>query len=1372
MNASLTLPRKTSNFTKNSISLGRLKLLTSLVLLLGIGITPVAWCQDFTYAGESVDATEIIITAIDEDMNTRVPAPSFGDALGLADAVSGAAEASVFEVTYINFTPEAQTAFQRAVDIASSLITSPVTIRVQSEFRPLGSRVLGNARVNYIHRLESPAWSEGFWYPDALADKLLRRDLSQGAPDIYASFNNRAELWYFGLDGNTPAGKYDFVTIVLHELVHGLGFTGQGSPVWLFPSRGTVRNGAQPGIYDFFVVEGATTPIGNTLLQQKLITKYVDPSVELLTALTGGNLYWAGAQGVANNGGNRPKLYAPNPWNLGSSYSHLDEATYPAGDPNSLMTPRFGSAESIHDPGDIMRGIFDDIGWGNFPAAPTVALTGPTGTQPGGFNVTVTFSESVNGFDAADVTLTPSFTHGTGDPTFSVSGSGTTYTVSVTPAANTAGNVVVSVRKNAATAGTTVMPVPALPQQSWQIAFDTRPADTVAPTVVIGGPGRANAPFDVTFDFSEALGPGAGGFTMADISANWEASSTNTVPTSSINVGEPSQTEAAAHLYTATITPAAGAADGDITVALHAGSVQDTANNPIAAAGIKTTTVTYDTTAPTVTVVRPQVYDNDGNLVPQTATAGHPFTVNVTFSEPVTGFETSDITVSNATVTSLGGSDESYIVTITPSSSLSAASIVVTVTPAGVNDLAGNTGTATGSTTSVTVSFADKIRPTITAVTTVNEYVRGPFDVTFDFSEPLLEVEGERNEYEFLKEDVQAFYSDKGTPRPSVPNDPVVDGTDRSRYTVRIVPPRNGQIRVQTTRHSRILSDRRSFILPGVDSYSKIKDRSGNLLQVNNTPAEYIWVTYDTVAPTVQASLASGRTEVYGDFRIFYHFIDLNSSGEVAYARGVDSSSFTAADITITGTGSATVLSGPTRSPDAAFMKYYVTIRPSAEGELTVTLNSESVTDEAGNALADSGSTRAVTVTYVDRPPRLEGLSIVSRYPWNSATNRDFEVLVSFSEPVDGSTFTADDITITDGTGSATLQGSPYLNDQRYPSRTFYLLPIRPTAEGTFTVTLSGSVTGLDGAALTSYRPPLTVTYDTTRPTVTLSAPAMATGPYDVTFTFSERIIRETLYESQRNQAGKLILLRHAKPRLTLTGAGSRDATVGEAAPPDSDGTVYRVKITPAADANGDITVTLPSDSFVRDLASNPLATTGNVLSVTTRIAGTPSPRPRDTTPPTVVVTSGLNVNKAFVVNFDFSEELATSGNGAFTASDINVTPTTATVTSGPTQDTTDASRYTATITPTVDGQVTVSLTTAGVEDAAGNAVTSTGSLTSTTVLYDATPPTVVVSRNSGLTTPVNKAFVVNLIFRRNWRLQGMARSQLRMSASHPLPPP
>ena len=48
------------------------------------------------------------------------------------------------------------------------------------------------------------------------------------------------------------------------------------------------------------------------------------------------------------NGGQSVRLYTPSEWGGGSSYSHPDEDTYPAGDINSLMTPFTASAESIH----------------------------------------------------------------------------------------------------------------------------------------------------------------------------------------------------------------------------------------------------------------------------------------------------------------------------------------------------------------------------------------------------------------------------------------------------------------------------------------------------------------------------------------------------------------------------------------------------------------------------------------------------------------------------------------------------------------------------------------------------------------------------------------------------------------------------------------------------------------------------------------------------------------------------------------------------------------------------------------------------------------------------------------------------------------
>jgi len=46
-------------------------------------------------------------------------------------------------------------------------------------------------------------------------------------------------------------------------------------------------------------------------------------------------------------------------------------ARYPAGNPNSLMTPQIGAREAIHDPGPITRGIFEDIGWSVGPTTPT-----------------------------------------------------------------------------------------------------------------------------------------------------------------------------------------------------------------------------------------------------------------------------------------------------------------------------------------------------------------------------------------------------------------------------------------------------------------------------------------------------------------------------------------------------------------------------------------------------------------------------------------------------------------------------------------------------------------------------------------------------------------------------------------------------------------------------------------------------------------------------------------------------------------------------------------------------------------------------------------------------------------------------------------
>jgi hypothetical protein len=111
-----------------------------------------------------------------------------------------------------------------------------------------------------------------------------------------------------------------------------------------------------PMAYDLFTELGD----GTSILDEGA---FPNPSTELAGALQGGSLFWNGINAVTANGGPRPRLYAPAVWEPGSSYSHFDEATYPAGHPDSLMTPKLASAEAIHDPGSLTLCLFEDIGW-------------------------------------------------------------------------------------------------------------------------------------------------------------------------------------------------------------------------------------------------------------------------------------------------------------------------------------------------------------------------------------------------------------------------------------------------------------------------------------------------------------------------------------------------------------------------------------------------------------------------------------------------------------------------------------------------------------------------------------------------------------------------------------------------------------------------------------------------------------------------------------------------------------------------------------------------------------------------------------------------------------------------------------------------
>jgi hypothetical protein len=270
---------------------------------------------------------------------------------------SGSEKKSDIIVNYSLFPEEAKKAFEYAVGLWEYIIESPIPIYVQANWRTQNQNVLGSCGpTDYYSNFEG-APHENRFYPIALVEKITKEEITgQSNPDMEADFNKSIN-WYFGIDGQTPDSLYDFVTVVLHEMGHGLGFTG------FFYAVGDTGTYANLNIgdatsFDQLVIKKNGDRLLDTLL-------FPNPSDQLLEAFISNNLYGNSPVATIDGGGYIPRLYAPNIWNEGSSIYHLNDATYAEGNPNSLMTHAFGQGEAIHDPGPITKGIMADIGWKN-----------------------------------------------------------------------------------------------------------------------------------------------------------------------------------------------------------------------------------------------------------------------------------------------------------------------------------------------------------------------------------------------------------------------------------------------------------------------------------------------------------------------------------------------------------------------------------------------------------------------------------------------------------------------------------------------------------------------------------------------------------------------------------------------------------------------------------------------------------------------------------------------------------------------------------------------------------------------------------------------------------------------------------------------
>lgn len=300
-------------------------------------------------------------------------------------------QTSTFQVDFSSGTPtDARQAFLRAVQIWSSHLTSNVPIRVEATFAPLSSNTLGQAgpRITRANNA-SP------WLAFALADAIAGRDLFPDAAtyDIVATFNSTQSAFYYGLDGRPPSNQFDFVTIVLHELGHGLGFIGSGSvddgngdaECRGIAGEGCVgiafNNVTSPILFDTFLEDGQ----GRSILNNAV---YPNNSAALASLLRSEDLF-VDAPEVRRIYGTPAPVWAPVSFESGSSFSHWDEIVI-RGTSAALMTPSVSRGEAYQDPGDITCAFFADMGWPLGADCQTLVVGAEDGPEVAGARLVLT----------------------------------------------------------------------------------------------------------------------------------------------------------------------------------------------------------------------------------------------------------------------------------------------------------------------------------------------------------------------------------------------------------------------------------------------------------------------------------------------------------------------------------------------------------------------------------------------------------------------------------------------------------------------------------------------------------------------------------------------------------------------------------------------------------------------------------------------------------------------------------------------------------------------------------------------------------------------------------------------------------------------
>ena len=175
--------------------------------------------------------------------------------------------------------------------------------------------------------------------------------LAPSISDMSVTFSSDF-AFYYGLDGQPLEGQYDFVSVVLHEIGHGLGFLSLVNP-----SSGEKILGVDD-VYSLHLEHHDAIPADYPTMTN---------GQRVSASTSAPHLHFTGPETVANSGrlmtghdvdSGHVQLYAPRHPSPGSSVSHFNKVIKP----DQLMEHSIRNGEAIHHIG-LAGELLADLGW-------------------------------------------------------------------------------------------------------------------------------------------------------------------------------------------------------------------------------------------------------------------------------------------------------------------------------------------------------------------------------------------------------------------------------------------------------------------------------------------------------------------------------------------------------------------------------------------------------------------------------------------------------------------------------------------------------------------------------------------------------------------------------------------------------------------------------------------------------------------------------------------------------------------------------------------------------------------------------------------------------------------------------------------------